>query len=258
MSTKCSQLFLPQLGNRSSLNPSCFKEKQWPEWDFPGAKVAGIPKSPIRASAKNPKTAAVPVPDNPDIERTGCLSLQIRVGVFVGDSLADVPESGEAPGENWRFSSRAPLPPSGAWSVLFGTARQNEFARRKILLKKANAPVYEHPKAPLADQGWCSAQRIKIEMIASGNHTIICAAPVRTLGLRGSELSSFRALSIKRGFTIPQSRACVRRASQLPLRKGAVGCSRTSALFRTVPAQENRVPKNRDAAEICATQAISP
>ena len=51
------------------------------------------------------------------------------------------------------------------------------------------------PKAPLADQGWCSAQRIKIEMIASGNHTIICAAPVRTLGLRGSELPSFRALS---------------------------------------------------------------
>ena len=79
------------------------------------------------------------------------------------------------------------------------------------------------PKAPLADQGWCSAQRIKIEMIASGNHTTICAAPVRTLGLRGSELSSFRALSIKRGFTIPQSRACVRRASQLPLHKGAGG-----------------------------------
>ena len=44
-------------------------------------------------------------------------------------------------------------------------------------------------KAPLADQGWCSAQRIKIEMIASDNHTIICAAPVRTLGLRGSELA---------------------------------------------------------------------
>ena len=52
MSTKCSQLFLPQLGNRSSLNPSCFKEKQRPESDFPGAKVAGIPKSPIRVSAK--------------------------------------------------------------------------------------------------------------------------------------------------------------------------------------------------------------
>ena len=148
--------------------------------------------------------------------------------------------------------------PFGAWSVLFGTARQNEFARIKILLKKANAPVQEHPKAPLADQGWCSAQRIKIEMIASGNHTLICAAPVRTLGLRGSELSSFRALSIKRSFTIPQSRACVRRASQLPLHKGAVGCSRTSALFRTIPAQKNRVPKNRDAAEICAIQPISP
>ena len=96
MSTKCSQLFLPQLGNRSSLNPSCFKEKQRPESDFPGAKVAGIPKSPIRASAKNPKTAAVPVPDNPDIEGTECLSLQIRVGAFVVGGLADAPESGKS------------------------------------------------------------------------------------------------------------------------------------------------------------------
>ena len=51
------------------------------------------------------------------------------------------------------------------------------------------------PKAPLADQGWCSAQRIRILMIASGNHTIIYAAPVRTLGLRGSELPSFQAFS---------------------------------------------------------------
>ena len=46
---------------------------------------------------------------------------------------------------------------------------------------------------------------------------------MRTLGLRGSELLLFWALSIKRGFTIPQSRACVRRASQLPLHKGAGG-----------------------------------
>ena len=29
------------------------------------------------------------------------------------------------------------------------------------------------PKAPLADQGWCSAQRIKIIMTAGGSHTII-------------------------------------------------------------------------------------
>ena len=115
MSTKCSQLFLPQLGNRSSLNPSCFKVKQWPEWDFPGAKVAGIPKSPIRASAENPKAAAVPVPDDPDIEGTECLSLQIRVGVFVGDSLADVPESGKPPEKTGGFLQglRFPLPEHG-------------------------------------------------------------------------------------------------------------------------------------------------
>ena len=46
------------------------------------------------------------------------------------------------------------------------------------------------------------------------------------------------------------------RASSLYTREP--GCSRTSALFRTIPAQKNRVPKNRDAAEICAIQAISP
>ena len=115
MSTKCSQLFLPQLGNRISLNPSCFKEKQRPESDFPGAKVAGIPKSPIRVSAKNPKAAAVPVPDNPDIEETGCLSLQIRVGVFVGDSLADVPELEKSLEKTGGFLQglRFPLPEYG-------------------------------------------------------------------------------------------------------------------------------------------------
>ena len=43
--------------------------------------------------------------------------------------------------------------------------------------------------------------------------------------------------------TIPQSRACVRRASQLPLHKGAVGCSHTSAFF-------NGIRKNREIAAL--------
>ena len=120
---------------------------------FSGGKSGRNPEKSNSGICRKSKTAAVPVPDNPDIEGTECLSLQIRVGVFVGDSLADVPESGEAPGENRRFSSKASLPPFGAQSVLFGTARHNEFARIKILLKKANALVREHPKAPLADQG---------------------------------------------------------------------------------------------------------
>ena len=157
MSTKCSQLFLSQLGNRSSLNPSCFKEKQRPEWDFPGAKVAGIPKSPIRVSAKNPKTAAVPVPDDPDIEGTGCLSLQIRVGVFVGDSLADVPESGKPPEKTGGFLQGLCFP-SGAWSVLFGTARQNEFARIKILLKMVSTQ-----RLPLLTKGGAPRSESKLK-----------------------------------------------------------------------------------------------
>ena len=44
--------------------------------------------------------------------------------------------------------------------------------------------------------------------------------------------------SDRRHFTIPQSRACVRRASQLPLHKGAFGCSRTSAFIDV--SQKNR------------------
>ena len=58
-------------------------------------------------------------------------------------------------------------------------------------------------KAPLADQGWCSAQRMKILMIAGGIHTIIRAAPVRTLGLRGSELSYFDNPSVKNQRFLP-------------------------------------------------------
>ena len=75
-------------------------------------------------------------------------------------------------------------------------------------------------KAPLADQGWCSAQRIKIEMIASGNHTIIRAAPVRTLGLRGSELSRSDNPSVM---------ALRETAMTAPFTQGSQGCSRTSA-----------------------------
>ena len=111
-------------------------------------------------------------------------------------------------------------------------------------------------KAPLADQGWCSAQRIKILMIASGNHTIIHAAPVRTLGLRGSELPSFCVLSLTQfdnpsvknqrflpavhcGMTATGSHGnfdSLRGAP--PLTQGSLGCSRTSAFIDA--SQKNR------------------
>ena len=44
----------------------------------------------------------------------------------------------------------------------------------------------------------------------------------------GIRTSIFPGILNSRTFTIPQSRACVRRARQLPLHKGAFGCSRTS------------------------------
>ena len=223
---------------------------------FSGGKSGRNPEKSNSGICWKSKTAAIPLPDDPDIEGTGCLSLQIRGGVFVGGGLADVPESGKPPEKIGGFLQGLCFPSGDIFRLLLGCLMGCVCPHKNIVKKGKCTGVGASP-APLC-KGWCSAQRIKIEMIAGGNHTIICAAPVRTLGLRGSELSSFRALSIKRGFTIPQSRACVRRASQLPLHKGAVGCSRTSALFRRVPAQKNRVPKNRDAAEICAIQAISP
>ena len=84
--------------------------------------------------------------------------------------------------------------------VIANQCRNTDVALSKDSLRSQSPDFSENyrqgAKAPLADQGWCSAQRIKIEMIASGNHTIICAAPVRTLGLRGSELPAFCVLSL--------------------------------------------------------------
>ena len=86
-------------------------------------------------------------------------------------------------------------------------------------------------KAPLADLGWCSAQRIRMLMIASGNHTIICAAPVRTLGLRGSELPSFCVPSLTQ-FDNPSVKN--QRFLPAPFTQGSRGCSRTSAFPQSV------------------------
>ena len=98
MSTKSSQLILPQLGNRSSLNPSCFKEKQRPESDFPGAKVAGIPKSPIRVSAKNPKTAAVPCQTTRILRERGAFPCKSR-SVFLSAAASPTHRSQGKPPE---------------------------------------------------------------------------------------------------------------------------------------------------------------
>ena len=212
MSTKCSQLFLPQLGNRSSLNPSCFKEKQRPEWDFPRAKVAGILKSPIRVSAKNPKTAAVPCRTTRILKERGAFPCKSGA-VFLSATASPTYRSQGSPRRKPAVFFKGSASPFGARSVLFGTARQNEFARIKILLKMVSALV-------------------------------------------GIRTPLFPGTSCERNLTIPQSK--IRDFCQLPLHKGAVGCSRTSALFRTVPAQKNRVPKNRDAVEICTIQPISP
>ena len=138
---------MSKLGNRSSLNPSCFKEKQRPESDFPGAKVAGIPKNPIRVSAKNPKTAAVPVLDDPDIEGTGCLSLQIRVGVFVGGGLADAPESGKPPEKIGGFLQRLPFPSGDTFRPLLGCLIGCVYPHKNIV-EKGKCAGAGAPKGP--------------------------------------------------------------------------------------------------------------
>ena len=95
------------------------------------------------------------------------------------------------------------------------------------------------PKAPLAvTKG--GEQRLPL-LIKGSCHEV-------TEGIRTSGIP--RTLC-ECNFTIPQSRACVRRASQLPLHKGAGGCSRTSAFIdisqknlRNVPHSFMSCPKS--------------
>ncbi len=120
MSTKCSQLFLPQLGNRSSLNPSCFKEKQRPEWDFPGAKVAGILKSPIRVSAKNPKTAAVPCRTTRILKERGAFPCKSGA-VFLSAAVSPTHRSrGKPPEKTGGFLQGLFFPSGDTFRLLLG------------------------------------------------------------------------------------------------------------------------------------------
>ena len=108
--------------------------------------------------------------------------------------------------------------------VIANQCRNTDVALSKDSLRSQSPDFSENyrqgAKAPLADQGWCSAQRIRILMIASGNHTLIYAAPVRTLGLRGSELSRSDNPSVM---------ALRETAMTAPFTQGSQGCSRTSA-----------------------------
>ena len=63
---------------------------------FSGGKSGRIPEKSNSGICPKFKNRRCPLPDDPDIEGTGCLSLQIRGGVFVGGGLADVPESGKS------------------------------------------------------------------------------------------------------------------------------------------------------------------
>ena len=108
--------------------------------------------------------------------------------------------------------------------VIANQCRNTDVALSKDSLRSQSPDFSENyrqgAKAPLSDQGWCSAQRIRILMIASGNHTLIYAAPVRTLGLRGSELSRSDNPSVM---------ALRETAMTAPFTQGSRGCSRTSA-----------------------------
>ena len=248
MSTKCSQLFLPQLVNRSSLNPSCFKEKQRPEWDFPGAKVAGIPKSPIRVSVKNPKK---PPPSPCRTTRT----LRERDAfphksgsVFLSAAVSPTCRSQGSPRRKPAVSFKGFASPFGARSVLFGTTRHNEFTRIKILLKKANALVREHPRLPCV-KGAGSRVTRKCETDEG------LASPYGRGAPQG-----------RRGRIYPLSHFVTAPPEWEPRGTRGTDCHTSDIghwfamtwFFRSTLRRKNRVPKNRDAAEICAIQAISP
>ena len=111
--------------------------------------------------------------------------------------------------------------------VIANQCRNTDVALSKDSLRSQSPDFSENyrqgAKAPLADQGWCSAQRIRILMIASGNHTIIHAVSCvpRKHETEGIRTSIFPGILNSRTFAIPQSWPCGRRPCQLPLHKGA-------------------------------------
>ena len=140
---------------------------------FSGGKSGRNPEKSNSGICWKSKTAAIPLPDDPDIEGTGCLSLQIRGGVFVGGGLADVPESGKPPEKIGGFLQGLCFPSGDIFRLLLGCLMGCVCPHKNIVKKGKCTGVGASP-APLC-KGWCSAQRIKIEMIAGGNHTIIHA-----------------------------------------------------------------------------------
>ena len=147
MSTKYSQLFLPQLGNRSSLNLACFKEKQRPESDFPGQKW---PESRKTQFGYLPKIQKPPL----SLSRTARIlrergTFPCKSGaVFLSAAASLTHRSQGSPRRKQAVFFKGSASPFGARSVPFGTTRHNEFARIKILLKKVNTLVREHPRLP--------------------------------------------------------------------------------------------------------------
>ena len=81
------------------------------------------------------------------------------------------------------------------------------------------------PEAPLADQGWCSAQRIRILMIASGNHTIIHAVSCvpRKHETEGIRTSIFPGILNSRTLCNPSVMALRETAMPAPFAQGSRG-----------------------------------
>ena len=148
MSTKNSHFLLSKLGNRSSLNPSCFKEKQRSGRTFRGQKWPESRKVQFGYLPKIQKPPLSSCRTTRILKERGAFPCKSGA-VFLSAAASPTCRSQGKPPEKTAVFFKGSASPFGAWSVLFGTARHNEFARIKILLKMVSVLMREHPKAPL-------------------------------------------------------------------------------------------------------------
>ena len=114
---------------------------------FSGVKSGRNPEKPNSDICQKSENRRCPLPDDPDIEGTGCLSLQIRVGVFVGGGLADAPESGKPPEKIGGFLQRLPFPSGDTFRPLLGCLIGCVYPHKNIV-EKGKCAGAGAPKGP--------------------------------------------------------------------------------------------------------------
>ena len=130
---------------------------------FSGGKSSRNPEKSNSGICQKSENRRCPLPDNPDIEEAGCLSLQIRVGVFVGDSLADAPESGKSLEKTGGFLLGLCFPSGDTFRPLLGCLIGCVYPHKNIVEKGKSHWCGSTQRLPLLTKGGAPRSESKLK-----------------------------------------------------------------------------------------------